>query len=121
MHSGSDFTSGNILGPTANNINTSCRNIAGSGLASYLLGAGPSAGGENAVLMALSAKYLAFYNQSDWRVNNSLTVNLGLRWDLQPSPTERYNRLSSFSYSRQTAGTQGGLYFPGVTEDDRHL
>ncbi len=90
-------------------------------MASSLLGAGAIAAGENAVLMALSAKYLAFYGQSDWRATSWLTVNLGLRWDLQPSPTERYNRLSSFSYRQTTAGTQGGLYFPGANGNDRHL
>ncbi len=121
LQSGSNLTAGNILGPTANSINNLTAQFNGSGLASSLLGAGAIAAGENAVLMALSAKYLAFYGQSDWRVNNRLTLNLGLRWDLQPSPTERYNRLSSFSYQRQTAGTQGGLYFPGANGNDRRL
>jgi hypothetical protein len=114
---GNGFTSGNILGPTANNVNNVTAERNGSGLASYLLGAGSLAAGENAVLMALSAKYFALYNQSDWRVNNRLTVNLGLRWDVQPSPTERYNRMSSFSYQGETAGTPGRLYFPGVSGD----
>ncbi len=121
LQSGANFTSGNILGPTANNINNLTAQSNGSGLASSLLGAGAIAAGENAVLMALSAKYLAFYGQSDWRATSRLTVNLGLRWDLQPSPTERYNRLSSFSYRQTTAGTQGGLYFPGANGNDRHL
>jgi len=120
LTSGSAFTSGNILGPTANNINAVTSERNGSGLASYLLGAGAVAAGENAVRMALSAKYLAFYSQTDWRATKRLTVNLGLRWDLQPSPTERYNRLSSFSYQGTTQGTQGRLHFPGVT-GDRHL
>ncbi len=117
INTGANFTSGNILGPTANNVNNVTAQLAGSGLASYLLGAGSVAAGENAVLMALSAKYLAFYQQSDWRVNKRLTMNLGLRWDIQPSPSERYNRLSSFSYRGQTAGTPGQLYFPGVSGD----
>ncbi|MFL6446713.1 MAG: TonB-dependent receptor domain-containing protein, partial [Bryobacteraceae bacterium] len=121
INSGNAFTSGNIIGPTANNINAVGTNLSGSGLASLLLGAGSVAGGEGIVQMALSAKYIAFYDQSDWRVNNRLTVNLGLRYDIQPSPTERYNRISSFSYSGQTAGTPGALFFPGVTEEDRHL
>ncbi|MDX2267478.1 MAG: carboxypeptidase-like regulatory domain-containing protein [Bryobacter sp.] len=117
---GNGLTSGNTLGPLANNIGNVTAERAGGGIATYLLGAGSIAAGENAVLMALSAKYLAFYQQSDWRVNNRLTVNLGLRWDIQPSPTERYNRLSSFSYRGTTQGTPGSLYFPGVT-GDRHL
>ncbi len=114
---GNGFTTGNILGPTANTIGNVTAERSGSGLASALLGAGAVAAGENAVLMALSAKYFALYSQSDWRVNNRLTMNLGLRWDVQPSPTERYNRLSSFNYEAQTAGTPGRLYFPGVSGD----
>ncbi|MDX2178429.1 MAG: TonB-dependent receptor [Bryobacteraceae bacterium] len=117
MLAGNGFTSGNTLGPTANNIGNVTTERSGSGLASYLLGAGSVAAGENAVLMALSAKYLAFYGQSDWRVTNRLTVNLGLRYDIQPSPTERYNRASSFSYRGTTAGTPGRLWFPGVSGD----
>ena len=119
LTSGNGFTAGNILGPVANSINNVTAQLSGSGLASSLLGAGSVAAGENAVLMALSAKYLAFYQQSDWRVNKRLTMNLGVRWDIQPSPTERYNRLSSFSYRGQTAGTPGQLYFPGVSGDRR--
>jgi hypothetical protein len=117
IQGGNGFTSGNIIGPLANNVNNVTAERSGSGLASYLVGAGALQAGENAVLMALSAKYLAFYNQSDWRVNNKLTVNLGLRWDLQPSPTERYNRASSFSYQDQTFGRPGRLWFPGVSGD----
>jgi hypothetical protein len=117
---GNGFTSGNLLGPTANNINNVTTERAGSGLASYLLGAGAVGAGENAVQMALSAKYFALYSQTDWRVSKKLTVNLGMRWDVQPSPTERYNRLSSFSYRGTTQNTPGRLWFPGVS-GDRHL
>lgn len=117
LTTGNGFTAGNIIGPLANNINNVTAEQNGSGLASYLLGAGDIRAGENAVLMALSAKYLAFYNQSDWRVNKRLTMNFGLRWDIQPSPTERYNRASSFSYQGTTANTPGRLYFPGVSGD----
>lgn len=120
LQTGANLTSGHILGPTANNINAVTAERNGSGLASYLLGAGAVGAGENAVQMALSAKYLAFYSQTDWRVSKRLTMNLGLRWDLQPSPTERYNRLSSFSYEGTTQNTPGRLWFPGVS-GDRHL
>ncbi len=33
---------------------------------------------------AYAAKYFALYSQNDWRATPKLTVNLGLRWDLQP-------------------------------------
>jgi Carboxypeptidase regulatory-like domain/TonB dependent receptor len=37
-------------------------------------------------------RYFALFFQDDWRVTKRLTLNLGLRWDAQSSPHERYNR-----------------------------
>ena len=34
-----------------------------------------------------SQKYFAVYSQNDWRATSKLTVNLGLRWEVQPGPT----------------------------------
>jgi len=66
----------------------------GHGGASLLLGYGDTYVQPGFALQpALSAKYIGFYSQNDWRVTNRLTVNLGLRWEIQPGPTERYNRL----------------------------
>ena len=38
--------------------------------------------------------YIAPYMQDDWRVNSSLTVNLGLRWDYRSVPYETRNRMA---------------------------
>ena len=38
--------------------------------------------------------YVAPYVQDDWRVNSSLTVNLGLRWDYRSVPYETRNRMA---------------------------
>jgi hypothetical protein len=36
----------------------------------------------------------AAYMQDDWRINDRLTLNLGLRWEFEPGPTDFDNRLS---------------------------
>jgi hypothetical protein len=40
--------------------------------------------------------FLGIYAQDDFRVTQSLTLNLGVRWDLFTSPVERWNRQSNF-------------------------
>ncbi|MGE5645806.1 MAG: carboxypeptidase regulatory-like domain-containing protein [Acidobacteriota bacterium] len=64
---------------------------------------------------AFASKYGGFYSQNDWRVNSKLTVNLGLRYEIQPAPTERYGRFSSFDTTAQSpfGGGIGAIYFPG--------
>ncbi len=35
---------------------------------------------------ALSSKYMAFFTQNDWKATDKLTINLGLRYEVQPGP-----------------------------------
>jgi len=122
FRSANAFTTGNIIQAQGQTVNAVTGEQSGSPIASALLGAGDIQAGENAVLLALSAKYGAFYSQSDWRVNSRLTVNLGVRYDLQQAPSERYNRISSFSYRGQNPfGTQGNFMFPGFDGLGRSL
>jgi hypothetical protein len=96
------------------------RGVNGAGM---LLGAGlwwirPGAN----VTPYLSQKYFAVYSQNDWRANSKLTINLGLRWEVQPGPTERFNRMSSWDFTQQNAfGTLGAIAFPGVDGYSRNL
>jgi len=114
--SASNFTSEYV---TANGTNASQNTTApqqGITPASLLAGAGSwdVNPGRN-VRPVLSARYLALYSQNDWRATSRLTLNLGLRWDLQPGPTERHNRMSAFDLSEQNAfGSLGTIVFPGV-------
>jgi len=65
----------------------------GAGLASFLLGI-PTGG--NVDINASSAAQSAFaglYIQDDWRVSRRLTVNMGLRWEYEMAPTERFDRM----------------------------
>ena len=74
------------------------------------------------VLPYFSQKYFAVYSQNDWRATSKLTINLGLRWELQPGPTEREDRMSAWDFTRQNAfGTQGAIAFPGTEGYSRNL
>jgi len=65
----------------------------GFGLASLLLGLG-SGSQANAPAMALSSSYWAGYVQDDYHVSRRLTLNIGLRYEVDIPKTERYNRMS---------------------------
>lgn len=64
----------------------------GSNVASLLLGA-PSAGILSFTPSLLYRwHYFAGYVQDDWKLSQRLTLNLGLRYDVEGSPTESQNR-----------------------------
>lgn len=103
------FGRGMTQGPNPTQSSTS----AGNGFASLLLGAG-SGGSLQATYknVATQSYYIAGYFQDDWRVTKTLTLNLGLRWDVDLPRTERYNRTNWFD---PTAATPAGQIIPGVT------
>jgi len=105
-------------------LTTSDASFNGLGMASILLGAGNVLVTPGfAIRLALAQKYYALYTQNDWRVNDRLTINVGLRWDVQPGPTERYNRFSSIDLNSKEPlfGTAGEIIFPGNTVSKRNL
>jgi hypothetical protein len=66
--------------------------IAGVGLASMLLGAADGGSIAHAAQPMVSNKYLGLYVQDDFRLHQRLTINAGLRWELESAQTERYDR-----------------------------
>lgn len=109
----------------------SASSTAGNGLASLLLGTGIS--GDRLLTQykdeAAQSFYLAGYVQDDWRVTRKVTLNLGLRYDLDTPRTERYNHLNYFDPNIRSplAGVipgfpdlRGGLIYQGVDGNGRH-
>ncbi len=66
---------------------------AGDAYASFLLGG--VAGSSNYPLFPFFRQwYFAPYFQDDWKVSRKLTLNLGLRYDYNLAPDEKYDRLN---------------------------
>lgn len=93
----------------------------GDAVASMLLGLASGGQMRSEPVLALQVKYAAFYVQDDWRLNDRLTLNLGLRWDADFPQTERFDRASWFDLDAplplQVPGMgpfRGGLVFAGA-------
>lgn len=115
------FTAAFTQGPNANQASVT----AGDALASFLLGTPASASVSPAIGLALETKYYAVFVQDDWKVLNSLTLNLGFRYEYETPFTERYNRLSNFDPTASVpltgvTGLHGALTFPGVNGQSRY-
>ena len=73
------------------------RNLYGRDVAAFLLGlpvSGSNSRIENSVAYSVQNVYHGLFVQDDWRVTPNLTLNLGLRYDLELGITERFNRLA---------------------------
>jgi hypothetical protein len=101
--------------------------IAGNSIASLLLGVGNGQMTIDSKNAATESKYYAWYFQDDWKATRRLTLNLGLRYDVEIPRTERYNRMETFNpfapspLAAETgiAGLRGGLVYPGVDGNSR--
>ncbi|MCC6367178.1 MAG: TonB-dependent receptor [Bryobacterales bacterium] len=121
-----NFNAGFTQGPNP----TQASSTAGNGLASLLLGTGTTGNVliRNWKNVAAQSMYHGLYFQDDWRVSKKLTLNLGLRYDLDLPRTERYNRMNWFDQTALSplAGKvpgypdlRGGVRFVGVDGNPR--
>ena len=116
----------------------------GQGLASFLLGV-PTGGSVSInASRAQQSDYYGVFIHNDWRVNQKLTFNLGVRYEYEGAPTERFNRsirgfdpavespiaaqaLANYSANPipelpvSSFKTLGGLNFAGINGNPRGL
>ncbi len=94
-------------------------NTEGNSWASMLLGTMDGGNVDNNAKLYFSYPYLAPFFQDDWKITRKLTVNLGMRWDLQGPPTEANNKIvGDFDTSRFNpvqSQIPGGALPAGVT------
>src|SRR5437868_4865392 len=87
----------------------------GDGLASFLLGTGTSGAATHRIKPADLSRYYALYAQDDYKVNSKLTLNVGLRWEIEASNTERYDQQTVMDpFAKNPLSDKVGLDLRGV-------
>lgn len=104
--------------------------VSGNGLATFLLGVPSAAFVQKNIDRSYKHFYYASFFQDDWRVNSSLTLNFGLRWDTETGNQERFNRMingvdlnAASPIAQRVAGVslKGAVLFAGVDGQPRAL
>jgi Carboxypeptidase regulatory-like domain/TonB-dependent Receptor Plug Domain/TonB dependent receptor len=88
----------------------------GNSLAGFLLGQVNAASIQISDKIPSRASYMAFYVQDDWRVSDRLTINAGLRWEVEFPRRVVGNKMNSFDplAINPVSGTPGVVTFAGV-------
>jgi hypothetical protein len=87
----------------------------GSDIASALLGYPSSMSFTNPLSISLITRYYAAFVQDNWRASRRLTLTMGLRWDIQTNPIERYNRIvTGFNAGTVSVGALANPCGPGA-------
>ena len=68
--------------------------LSGNAIASFLLGGVSGGAIDNNFYPTLRWNYSTPWFQDDWRVSERLTLNLGVRWDINTPVFEKENRLN---------------------------
>jgi Carboxypeptidase regulatory-like domain len=90
--------------------------VSKNALADFELGLPSSLSQDAPVTGYTNSWYTAVFAQDDFRIHPRLTLNLGLRWDVQTPPTDPQNKESTYvpgAHSTVNPSAPAGLLFPG--------
>ena len=120
-----NFASNSTAGP---NPQTASAEASGNAIASLLLGAGTGGSTGVSVFPFGSKHFYGGYVQDDWKLTHKLTLNLGLRWEYQTAPVDRFNQQSFFDFNATNpistalgSTVKGAVVFNGVNGVRRGL
>jgi len=88
----------------------------GSDFADFLLGIASSYNQADSRAFYLRNHYAGVFAQDTFQISPKLTLNYGLRWDLLPPWSEKFNQLQTLVPGQQSVvypGAPAGLVFPG--------
>jgi len=89
----------------------------GNGLAQMLLGVLDGGNSQIGYNPAVTKRYWGWYLQDDYKPLRNLTLNLGLRYEIQGAPTYRHNAASFFDPNTPNPiGTAVGETLPGALQ-----
>ncbi len=90
----------------------------GDSMGDFLLGTPREFGASNTVYMNMRTNFLHFYVQDDWKVNDKLTLNLGLRYELNPPYVETRDGIANFNLGTCRGCDDGYIHVAGLNGDD---
>ena len=95
---------------------TSAPTSTGNVTSDWVTGQASSAEQDSPYVTHLSTWHYAMFAQDDFRITPQLTLNLGIRWDIDTPPVDAHNRTEAFVPGQQSTVAPlapKGMLFPG--------